>query len=335
MRLQGASVLVTGGTGTFGHAFVARCLAAGARRIVVFSRDELKQAEMQRRFPDPRMRWMPGDVRDVARLEDAFRGVEIVVHAAAMKRIDSCEAAPYEAIQTNVLGTVNVARQAVRSGVKRAVLLSTDKVPAPTTLYGSSKLLAERAWVKWNIYAAGTATRFSATRYGNVMASRGSVIPLWRRQYEAGEPLTITDESCTRFWMRITEAVDLVELALLHMRGGEVFIPKIGASTLLDMARAIVEVRGVYLPGHVVTGLRAGERRHETLISSDEARDTFDHGTHFTIEPDRTWEHLPGLDVPRVPLGFTYRSDTARQLTIPELRRMLDDTVALADMRAA
>ena len=321
--LRNANVLITGGTGTFGNAFARYCLDRGSRRVVIFSRDELKQSEMRLRFPDDRMRFLVGDVRDPQRLEDVFRRIDIVVHAAAKKRIDTCEADPYEAVLTNVMGTVNVARQCVHSGVKKAIFLSTDKVPASVTTYGASKLCAERAWIGWNVYSAGQATRFSATRYGNVLGSRGSVLGLWQRQYAANEPLTITNEACTRFWMTIGDAVDLVDTALTEMRGGEVFVPKVGASTLLDLARAVVEQHGTYAPGHVVTGLRAGERMHETLISEDEARSTYDYPGYFRLEPDRTWEYLPPLDAPKVPEGFSYQSDTAVRLEVDELRRMI------------
>lgn len=309
--LSGASVLVTGGTGSFGQAFVRRCLSDGARRVVVFSRGESKQAEMRAALADERVRYLIGDVRDANRVLDACRGVDVVIHAAALKRVETCEADPNEAIATNVDGTRHVARACVERGVKRAVFLSTDKAAAPNTLYGASKLAAERLWLASNAYAAGTPTRFAATRYGNVCGSTGSVIPLWRAQAARGEPLTVTDPTMSRFWMKMDEAVELVLLALHSMRGGEVIVPKIGAASILDLAEAVApgsRFRGV--------GIRPGEKLHETLITEDESRTTYDAGTHFVIEPEgRTWGDVAPLTLPRVPVGFQYRSDTAERLS--------------------
>jgi len=321
--LADRSILVTGGSGSFGHAFVRRALAAGARRVVVFSRDELKQSVMAREISDPRVRYFVGDVRNRDRLRLALQGVEVVIHAAAMKRIEVCEAEPCEAVETNVIGTQNVALESIRAGVQRAVFLSTDKAPAAHTLYGMTKAVAERLWLMCNVYAAGGATLLSATRYGNVIGSRGSVLSLFRSQCQAREPLTVTREAATRFWMTMPEAVALVELALREMRGGELFIPKIGSATVLDLARAVVGP-AFYEPGHVETGLRPGERIHETLITEDEARHTYDAGSHYVVEPEaRSWGAAPERALPMVPEGFSYRSDTnAQQLTVEELRRM-------------
>lgn len=336
--LQGRAVLVTGGTGTFGQAFARRALAAGARKVVIVSRGEAKQAAMKAALPDERLRFLIGDVRDARRMAEAFRGIDVVVHAAALKRVETCEADPDEAIATNVLGTQHVARACIERGVQRAVFLSTDKAAAPNTLYGHTKATAERAWVAANVYAAGTPTRFAATRYGNVIGSTGSVLPLWRDQKARGVPLTLTDERATRFWMTIADAVDLVLLALREMRGGEVFVPKCKAAPILDLARAVAETEVVtaplgervtfpYAPGHICTGLRRGEKLHELLVSEDEAQDVLDHGTYFVIDPDRTWENGPH---PRWtytaaddgPVG-AYRSDAAPRWTVEELRRMI------------
>lgn len=274
---------------------------------------------------DERMRFFIGSVCDSERMELAMRGVENVVHAAAMKRVETCEANPHEALAINAIGTKVVARAAINACVKRAVFLSTDKAVAPNTLYGGTKANAERVWTASNVYAAGTETRCSATRYGNVLGSTGSVLHTWRTQYARGEPLTITDERCTRFWMTMQNAVDLVALAFTEMRGGEVFVPKIGAAPLLDLARAVVEVNGTYAPGHVNTGLRPGEKLHESLVGEDEARGCYDHGTHYRIEPERTWTTKFGAtDGTRVPDGFTYRSDrNPQQLTVEQLRTMI------------
>ena len=318
--LGGASVLVTGGTGSFGHAFVRRALDDGASRIVIFSRDELKQAAMRSTFAnDARLRFFIGCVRDATRVRWAMRGVDILIHAAAMKRIEACASDPLEAVATNITGTANVAQAAIREGVPRAILLSTDKAPAATTLYGATKFTAERLWIASTTYAAGTETKLSAVRYGNVLGSRGSVLDLWRSQFANGERLTITDAKATRFWMRLSQAVDLVVLALDRMTGGETFIPKIGSAPILDLARAVVEGNGIYAPGHIETGLRSGERLHETLIAEDELRNTFDAGEFFAICPEE------------VPLRYkdprpkaAYRSDTnGNQLSVDDLRRMI------------
>lgn len=317
-------MLITGGSGAFGQAFAARCLADGAARVAILSRGEAKQAEMRAAFNDPRLRFFIGDIRDTHRLIEACHGVDVVVHAAALKRIEVCALDPAEAMQTNIYGTHNVAKACIAAGVTHAVALSTDKAANPVTHYGATKLCAEGLWLGANVYAAGGPTRFAACRYGNVLDSTGSVLPLWRRQYQRNEPLTITDERATRFWMRMDDAVTLVMLALSTMRGGEILIPKIGAAPILDLARAVVEVNGTYAPGHVVTGLRANEKLHEMLITPEEARRTYDVGTHYVVEPEaRTWETLPIPDAPLLPDGFTYESHTSRRVSVAALREMI------------
>ena len=316
--LSGRHVLVTGSNGAFGQAFVRRALADGAARVVALSRGEAAQAAMAASIADDRVRYLIGDVRDERRMRDACRGVEIVVHAAALKRIDSCESDPREAIATNVIGTLNVARACIDAGVSLAVFLSTDKAAAPATLYGATKLAAERAWNASNVYAAGTRTRFFSTRYGNVLGSTGSVVPLWRAQSKSGT-LSITDVRASRFWMTMTDAVDLVLLALADMRSGAVYIPKLDAARLTDLAYAIA-------PGCTLShiGLRPGEKLHECLVTEDEARHTYDCGSHYLIEPEtRTWGGEPALLAPRVPLGFTYESDDVRSLSVDILRQMV------------
>lgn len=311
-------MLVTGGAGSFGQAFVRRVLENGARRVVVYSRDEAKQAAMRATFSDDRLRFFVGDVRDRDRLVDACRGVDIVVHAAALKRVEVCEADPGEAKRTNVDGTENVAYAARVNGVQRAVLLSTDKAAAPNTHYGASKLMAERLWNASNVYSAGQTTRYATTRYGNVIGSRGSVVPLWKAQAITGT-LTVTDADCTRFWMSMDDAVDLVLLALERMRGGEVFVPKIGGSSILSLATAIAPHASYF-----ETGLRPGEKLHEVLVTDDEARSTYDCGSHYVIEPpERTWGLVAPLNYPKVPVGFSYRSDTASALTAEQIERLV------------
>jgi len=310
--LTNRSILCTGGTGSFGSAFVRHALDVGATRVVVFSRDELKQFNMRGAFQDERIRFFIGNVQDRDRLDLAMRGVDIVVHAAAMKQIPTCEEHPKEAVETNIIGTQHVALAAIDAGVRCGVFLSTDKAAAPNTHYGATKLAAERLWVNANVYAAGTRTKLCATRYGNVIGSRGSVIPVFERQALEGGPLTITDPTMSRFWMKIEESVELVETALRFTRGGEVFIPKVPASSILTLAEAVA-------PGvpWITTGIRRGEKLHETLVTEDEARDTWECGDHYRISTSG--------DEP-VPRGFTYRSDTARQLSVSELRALIYPT---------
>lgn len=314
------NVLVTGGTGTFGRAFVRHILEHEHPTTVrVLSRSESKQAEMRSEFGDARLRFLVGDVRDRDRMLDACRGVDTVVHAAALKRVDTAEDDPIEAVRTNVDGTISVARACTERGVRKAVFLSTDKAAEPNTLYGGTKFVAERLWLASNVYSAGTPTRFSATRYGNVLGSTGSVVPLWRRQAAEGT-LTVTDPNMGRFWMTISDAVQLVLLALTHMRGGEVFVPKAGAASITTLAQAIA-------PGCTfrVTGIRPGEKLNECLIGQDEARNAHDAGSCYIIEPATvTWAsgRVP-CSAPLVPPGFAYRSDTARPLSTEDLREML------------
>jgi UDP-N-acetylglucosamine 4,6-dehydratase len=317
--LAGKSVLVTGGSGSFGNAFIRRALADGAKRVACYSRGEARQAEMKAQIRDDRTRYFIGDVRDLNRITDACRGVDIVVHAAALKRIETCEEDPNEAIATNITGTQNVLRACIANSVSKAINLSTDKAAAPCTLYGATKITAERLWSGGNVYSAGNRTRFSSTRYGNVCSSTGSVIPLWKSQAASGV-ITVTDPDATRFWMRIEDAVDLVILALREMRGGETLIPKIGSSTIETLAKAVA-------PGATmrITGMRPGEKKHELLISEDEARNAHDCGTHYVLEPEmRTWETLPPLAAPKVPVGFQYSSATnPDNLGVESLRRLI------------
>lgn len=308
--VAGKSVLVTGGTGSFGRAFVRRCLDDGASRVAILSRDELKQSEFARDFSDPRVRCLIGDVRDRDRLALAFRGVDVLVHAAAMKRIEVCEDHPWEAVETNVVGTQNVAQAAIWAGIERAVFLSTDKAPVAATAYGMTKAVAERLWIQSNVYRGQGGTILAATRYGNVIGSRGSVLDIFRAQAEAGVPMRVTDQRCSRFWMTIDDAVDLVMLALREMRGGEVFVPRIGSAPVLTLAAAVASRVGGSV-GFEEIGLRPSERLHETLVAEDEARNTYDAGTHYVIEPDhRSWGTVEPLPYPKVALNFSYRSDT-------------------------
>lgn len=283
--VDGKSVLVTGGTGSFGQAFVRRLISAAApRRVIVFSRDEFKQSQMQE---DPgfgnrtEMRYFIGDVRDQQRLELALRDVEIIVHAAAMKQVATAEYNPFECIHTNVIGAENVVRAALNTGVKHVIALSTDKAVNPVNLYGASKLAADKIFIAANHLSQHDGTRFGVVRYGNVAGSRGSVVPLFRRliEEESGH-IPITDPRMTRFWTTLDYVSDFVMLALTQLQAGEIFVPKIPSVKITDLATAMA-------PGveQKYVGIRPGEKLHEVLISEDEGHLTKDCGNFFVIEP--------------------------------------------------
>lgn len=320
--LEEKTLLVTGGTGSFGSAFCEYVLKdLNPERLIVYSRDELKQWELRQMLgDDPRLRFFIGDVRDRRRLERAFDGVDIVVHAAAMKQIVTAEYNPSECIQTNVMGAQNVIDAAIDTGVDRVIALSTDKASSPINLYGASKLASDKLFVAANHYAAHSKTRFAVVRYGNVVGSRGSVIPLFRRLAETGI-LPITDKRMTRFWITLQQAVEFVCDKLGTMHGGELFVPKIPSMRITDLAAAIA-------PDAVLeeTGIRPGEKLHEEMISEDDARRGIDLGDSYVILPVYAdW----GADLPSgqpLPDGFTYRSDTNTQWLSPEdLLQLLED----------
>ena len=323
--LQDASVLVTGGTGSFGNAFVRHALDAGARRVVVFSRDELKQYEMRARFADdPRLRWFLGDVRDRWRLTRALHGVDLVVHAAALKQVDTAEYNPFEFVRTNVEGSQNVIDAAIDAGVPKVVALSTDKASSPINLYGATKLCADRLFIGANHYAAGYGTRFCVVRYGNVLGSRGSVVPLFRRLAAAGEPLPITDLRMTRFWITLDQAVQFVVDSAEQMQGGELYVPRIPSVRLPDLAEAIA-------PGAetVDVGIRPGEKLHEEMIAPDDARRTFRAGDRYVVMPYlQQWREVEQRVGEPVEDGFAYRSDTNPDFLDVEGVRKVLETVA-------
>lgn len=288
---DGKSILVTGGTGSFGKAFVRRLLDQHKpRRVIVFSRDELKQFEMQSdpRFSDEdrqRLRFFLGDVRDKDRLRQAFDGVEIVVHAAALKQVPACEYNPFEAVKTNVLGAQNIIDVAIDRGIERVVALSTDKACNPVNLYGATKLCSDKLFVAGNSYAGGRSTTFSVVRYGNVVGSRGSVVPFFIKQRESGR-LPITHMDMTRFWITLEQGVDFVLRSLERMGGGELFVPKIPSAKIVDLARAIG-------PDCALEdiGIRPGEKLHEMMISPDDARQTVEYDSFYVIAPSLPWWH--------------------------------------------
>ena len=314
--LDGKVVLITGGTGSFGRRFVHRALAEQSpRKLIVFSRDELKQYEMQAElaeaFPPEamaRMRFFLGDVRDRTRMTLAFRGVDVVIHAAALKQVPAAEYNPSECIHTNVMGAENVVWASLNNGVQRVVALSTDKACNPINLYGATKLASDKTFVAANNLAGDIGTRFSVVRYGNVAGSRGSVAPLFKRLVANGaKELPITDPRMTRFWISLDQGVDFVLSSLEMMRGGEVFVPKIGSMTMPDVARALAPD----LP-HKTVGIRPGEKLHEVMISGDDARMTTELPDRYVIEPEfveyvrKPFAEDGGV---RVPDGFSYSSD--------------------------
>ena len=320
--LANKSVLVTGGTGSFGKAFIRRLLSDfDPRRVVVFSRDELKQYEFRQELgDDPRLRWFIGDVRDRARLEQAFNGAEVVVHAAAMKQVDTAEYNPFECIATNVLGAENVINAAIECGVERVIALSTDKASSPANLYGASKLCSDKLFVAGNHYVGGSATRFSVVRYGNVVGSRGSVVPLFRQLAETGM-LPITDGRMTRFWITLPQAVQFVVNSFDRMQGGEIFVPRIPSTTIVDLATAIAPEAE-----QQIVGIRPGEKLHEEMISANDAHRTRLRNDHYVILPVmRGWDEVDVVDSgDEVAEGFAYQSDSNDWfLSVEEIRDLL------------
>lgn len=326
--LEGSSILITGGTGSFGKAFITYALEKlDPKRLVVFSRDELKQYEVRQLFGnDPRLRWFIGDIRDERRLLRAMHNVDYVVHAAALKQVDTAEYNPFEFVKTNVMGSQNVIEAAIDTGVKRVVALSTDKASSPINLYGATKLTADKLFVTGNHYAAAYDTRFAVVRYGNVMGSRGSVIPFFRKLAEAGQSLPITDLRCTRFFITLPQAVQMVVDTFDMMQGGELLVPRIPSMKVTDLAQAIAPGA----PMHDV-GLRPGEKLHEEMISPEEGRRAVivHGGQYFVIQPDlATWGYHPPEDGEPVPADFAYRSNTNDQwYTREEIAKIIQDGI--------
>ncbi len=303
-------VLITGGTGSFGKKFTEIMLAEyHPAKLIIFSRDELKQHEMRTAgFEHASLRYFIGDVRDQERLRRAMHGVNMVVHAAALKQVPACEYNPMEAIKTNIMGTSNVIEAALDAGVGKVMALSTDKAVNPVNLYGATKLAAEKLVVQSNAYAAGTATRYACVRYGNVVGSRGSVVPVFLQQRQSGK-VTITDERMTRFWLSLEQGVHFVIRCIEGMHGGEVFVPKIPSMKVVDLARAIAPKAKIE-----VIGIRPGEKLHEVLISEDEARTTVERQDMYVVVPSEPlWERSLHYEGEPLPDGFRYTSDTNPQ----------------------
>src|SRR5438128_7335022 len=315
-------VLVTGGTGSFGRKFVEVMLReCHPEKLIVFSRDELKQHDMRTTgFDDPTLRYFIGDVRDAQRLERALSGVSVVVHAAALKQVPACEYNPFEAIQTNIIGGRNVIDAAINQGVRRILALSSDKAVNPINLYGATKLCAEKMFVQANAYAGAQDTRFSCARYGNVVGSRGSVIPIFMEQRARGR-VAITDPRMTRFWITLDQGVRFVIRSIEQMHGGEIFVPKIPSMKLLDMAQAIAPDCQIDC-----IGIRPGEKLHEVLLSEDESRNAVETDDMFVIQPSHTWWRKENWKNAR-PLAedFRYASEANSEwLTAEDLYRLLE-----------
>jgi UDP-N-acetylglucosamine 4,6-dehydratase len=315
-------VLVTGGTGSFGKKFIGSMLAEyHPAKLIVFSRDELKQHEMRvGGFNHASLRYFIGDVRDVERLRRAMHGVDIVVHAAALKQVPACEYNPMEAIKTNILGSSNVVEAALDAGVKKVLALSTDKAVNPVNLYGATKLAAEKLIIQSNSYAGGMATRFSCVRYGNVVGSRGSVVPIFLQQRSTGK-LTVTDERMTRFWLTLEQGVRFVIHCIETMHGGEVFVPKIPSMKIVDLAKALAPEAQLE-----VVGIRPGEKLHEVLISEDESRATVEMQDMFVVQPSmNAWfGHDWQQEGNALPSGFRFGSDNNPQwLSVGQIREMV------------
>jgi UDP-N-acetylglucosamine 4,6-dehydratase (inverting) len=324
--LNGASILITGGTGSFGKAFV-RCVLArypDIKRLVVYSRDELKQFEMSQIFDDtsyPAIRYFIGDVRDLDRLKRAMEGIDVVVHAAALKQVPAAEYNPFECIKTNVLGAQNVIEASLDMGIKRVVALSTDKAAAPINLYGATKLCSDKLFIAANNMKGHRAIRFSVVRYGNVLGSRGSVIPFFLERRKTGV-LPITDPAMTRFNISLQEGVEMVLWAIDHAAGAEILVPKIPSYRITDVAKAI----GPDCE-HPVVGLRPGEKIHEEMITASDSFNTVDLGHYFAIlasPEDLHSTYLAQKGVTQVPRGFSYNSGTNTDfLTIESLRALI------------
>ena len=321
-HMDGASILITGGTGSLGKALVDHLLnETNARRIIVFSRDELKQHNLRAHFKNnQRLRWFLGDIRDLERLKRAFHGVDFVIHAAALKQVDTGEYNPMEFIKTNVLGSQNVIDAAIDTGVKRVVALSTDKASSPINLYGATKLTADKLFVAANNYSFTYGTTFSVVRYGNVMGSRGSVIPFFKELGIKGKPLPITDLRMTRFWISIENAVKFVFDSLNMMTGGELYVPRIPSMKITDLAHAVA-------PNSKLEeiGMRPGEKLHEEMISADDSRRTVILNDRFVVTPvvaDWGYKIPPGE---RMLEGQAYRSDTNDMwMTQDDIKKFLD-----------
>jgi len=325
---NGKNILITGGTGSFGKKIVKTILEKHKpHKLIIFSRDELKQFDMSQTFSvskHPSIRYYIGDVREEARLEDAFRNVDFVIHAAALKQVPACEYNPFEAVKTNVLGAQNIIRAAIKQNVKKVIALSTDKAANPVNLYGATKLCSDKLFVAGNSISGELGTKFSVVRYGNVVGSRGSVIPFFL-QKKVEKILPVTDKRMTRFSIPLQAGVDFVLDCLERMHGGEVFVPKIPSYRILDVAKAIAPDAKID-----EIGIRPGEKLHELMIPEDDARHTIEFKTYFVIQPDFVWwnkkAHLIERGGKVCADGFSYKSDTNNEwLSVDDIRGLVKD----------
>jgi UDP-N-acetylglucosamine 4,6-dehydratase len=318
--LKDKTILVTGGTGSFGKKFIKKILKYPVRKVIVFSRDELKQYEMAQQYTDPRMRFFIGDVRDKERLYRALDGVDIIIHAAALKQVPACEYNPFEAIKTNVGGAENIIEAAIDRGVEKVIALSTDKACCPINLYGATKLASDKLFVAANAYVGGKNTHFSVVRYGNVMGSRGSVIPFFKKMRETGR-VPVTDDRMTRFWITLDQGVQFVIDNLGRMQGGELFIPKIPSMKVVDLAKAIAPECKIE-----IVGIRPGEKLHESMITEDDARHSVEFDDYYVIQPEFAWWPKNAEKGSKtLPEGFSYTSNTnSKWLTIEKLRELVN-----------
>jgi UDP-N-acetylglucosamine 4,6-dehydratase len=323
MNWSDLTILLTGGTGSFGKEFTEVMLREyHPKKLIIFSRDELKQHEMRLvGFDHPSLRYFIGNVRDRERLYRATDGVDIIVHAAALKQVPACEYNPFEAVKTNILGAENIIDAAIDTAVHKVLALSSDKAVNPVNLYGATKLVAEKLFVQGNSYAGAKRTRFSCVRYGNVVGSRGSVVPLFRKQRASGR-VTVTDERMTRFWITLEQGVRFVIRCIEQMQGGEVFVPKVPSMRIVDLAKAVAPECEIDF-----VGIRPGEKLHEVLISRDESRHTLALEDMFVVQPVHPWwkpaDWSRGKSLPD---GFKYTSDkNDRWLTIEVLRQMIGE----------
>lgn len=323
--LTDKKILITGGTGSFGHQFIKTIIENYTpKKLIVFSRDELKQYEMAQKFPASQydfMRYFIGDVRDCNRLEMAFRDIDIVIHAAALKHVPIAEYNPYECIHTNVIGAENIARAALKTGVKKVLALSTDKAVSPINLYGASKLAAEKIFIAANNIKGNDPTIFSTVRYGNVVGSRGSVVPFFRKLLDEGATsLPITDTEMTRFWITLPQGVDFVLSSLALMEGGEIFIPRLPSMKIVDLTQALK-------PGiatHTI-GIRPGEKLHEWMLTPDESLQAIEMEDRYIVLPTAAKEWQKNILYKKLTKRFTYSSETNNEwLTISQLQKMID-----------
>lgn len=322
LKWSEASILITGGTGSFGKRFVGMMLQEyGPKKIIVFSRDELKQHEMRvGGFDHPSLRYFIGDVRDAERLRRALHGVDVVIHAAALKQVPACEYNPIEAVMTNVMGARNVIEAALDAGVQKVMAISTDKAVSPVNLYGATKLVAEKLFVQGNAYSGGGPTRFACVRYGNVVGSRGSVVPLFLEQRKTGR-VSVTDPRMTRFWITLEQGVRFVIRCTEMMRGGEVFVPKLPSMRMTDLVHLLAPDAELD-----VIGIRPGEKLHEALVSQDEARHAREFENYFVIEPAQaTWGFETWSEGNTLPNDFSYTSlNNPQWLSAQEMAAMIE-----------